>query len=163
MRERAAQWAVAHSFDAVASGFVRVVESVEVNIALSATTTEMCTIHANALHPAPLHFTIQPKSWTDRVAARFGGAFETDDRDFDAEHWRVEADDETVATRLLLDARVRAALMNHPVWCHVAYAGQRRPSHRCRQRTPLRACTFSPQRKSRSPSCTHLTCSAPYR
>lgn len=111
---------VARGFEVVSSGLARTIESVEVTIAFSATTPEMCTIGSTALRPATLHLRVEPRSWTDWIAKRFGMTFETADRDFD-EHWHVETDDEATARRLL-DERVRRALIQLPIWCRATYA-----------------------------------------
>lgn len=119
MRLRVERWGAARGFEVVDSGLVRIAESIEVAIGFSATTAELCMLRASALQPTQLHVQVEPRSWTDWIAARLGSHFETADRAFD-EHWHVETDDEPVAKRLL-DARVRTALTNHPIWCRVAY------------------------------------------
>jgi hypothetical protein len=119
MRLRVEQWGVARGFEIVESGLLRVAESVEVTIGFSNSTAEMCTLRSNALRPVQLHLQVEPKSWSDWIAARLGGGFETSDEAFD-EHWHVETDNEPVAKHLL-DARVRTALTNHPIWCLLGY------------------------------------------
>ena len=127
MRLRAEKWGVARGFEVKDSGLMRVSESVEVAIRFDATTAEMCTLHANALQPTELHVQVEPKSWTDWVVARLASPFETADRAFD-EHWHVKTDSAPVAKRLL-DARVRTALTNHPIWCSVTYTNGRIDLH----------------------------------
>jgi hypothetical protein len=120
MHLRAEQWGAARGFEVVDSNLVRRAESVEVTIRFSTTTAETCTVRADALQPIELELKVEPKSWTDWISARLGMSFETRDRAFD-EHWHVETDDAPVAQRLL-DERVRAALLDHPIWCRVVYS-----------------------------------------
>jgi hypothetical protein len=121
MRLRFVHWAEEKGFRVEDEAVVQVVESVEVRIELSRAIAEMCSLRATALRPKPLHAQVRPRSWRDWFAARFGGRAATADHDFD-EHWSLETDpqEEALASRLL-DARVRAALSNEPIWCTMSY------------------------------------------
>jgi hypothetical protein len=123
MRARVERWAVARGFAIVDSDLLRVTEGVEVTVALSETMAEMCTVRSLALRPERMNLRAEPKTWSDRILDRLSGGFETADPTFD-ERWEVETDNEPVARRLL-DARVRLALSNHPIWCRLVYTDGR--------------------------------------
>lgn len=120
LRRRTEHWARARGFVIADSTITHTVDGVTAIVPLYAITEGTAVVRGTAAQPVNVSLVIEPKTWTHRLRARFGGkAFETGEEAFDRA-WHIDASDAGAAHHMI-NEECRETVRDAACWCRAVY------------------------------------------